>query len=136
MRDNERPALTLLVISTVSGAPHWAIYITSYNCPPQLSLLYDAHAYTHSIFVLTRAGIQHSVGILEWPFKNMTVCASEVKARNYNMVKLKGKERKLKERKGKERRTSGGIKELGVVETYCAARCISEALIKDYDAIC
>lgn len=58
-----------LVIGPVSGAPHWAIYIASYNCPPQLSPLYDAHTYTHSIFMLTRARIPHSVGIVEWPLK-------------------------------------------------------------------
>lgn len=104
MRDNERPVLTVLVISSVSGAPHWAIYINSYNFSPQLSPLYYAYAYTHSIFMLTRARIQRSVGILQWPLKNMMVFATDVKTRNYYMVELKEKERKRgKERKGEHK---------------------------------
>lgn len=99
MRDNKRPVLTVLVIGPVSGAQHWAIYITSYNCPPQLSPLYDAHTYAHSIFMLTRARIPHSVRILKWPSKTWLSVPRMSKLEIITSYKWKGMERKVKERK-------------------------------------
>lgn len=66
MRDDKRPFLEVLVIGPAGVTRYSAIYITSYNCPPQLSPLYDAPTYPHSIFMLTRRRIPHSAGILKW----------------------------------------------------------------------
>lgn len=66
---NERQFLMMLLIGSAAVIWPSTIYITSYNCPPQLSSLYESPPYPHSILMLPRHHILHSTIVLKYFWK-------------------------------------------------------------------